>query len=191
MLAPSLANNNFFRLAATAATVAIAAKSSALIPAQGLSFIQLLAYGTWLGSIVWTTFVGGIVMFKNLPRQTFGRLQSKLFPIYFGLSTAMSAVLLGTLCFAGGAPPRQALTTLGMGLVGSLANFLWVEPLATSIMFQRYDLENASGKRDDVAIKALYKKFGMWHGISSIFNLAVLVAAIAHGWWLAGSLVLA
>ncbi len=52
-------------------------------------------------------------MFKSLPRQTFGRLQSKLFPLYFGLSTATSAVLLGTLCFAGAAPPRQALTTLG------------------------------------------------------------------------------
>ena len=41
------------------------------------------------------------------------------------------------------------------------------------------------------AIKALYKQFGKWHGISSLFNLAVLVAAFAHGWWLAGSLVLA
>ena len=76
--------------------------------------MHLLAYGTWLGAIVWTTAIAvswvqrihrgnqralgalpcsshpaatchpakqGIVMFKNLPRQTFGRLQSKLFPM--------------------------------------------------------------------------------------------------------------
>lgn len=41
------------------------------------------------------------------------------------------------------------------------------------------------------AIKRLYKKFGMWHGISSLCNLSVLVAAVAHGWWLAGALALA
>ena len=40
------------------------------------------------------------------------------------------------------------------------------------------------------AIKALTRTFGKWHGISSLFNLAVLVAAVAHGWWLAGSLFL-
>ena len=117
----------------------------------------------------------------------------------------------------------------GIGVVGSLANLLWVEPLATGIMFQRYELENAAGERDEgetspadvpvlprcrwrrqaaaqkapcvthttpcvcvaAAIKQLYKKFGMWHGISSLFNLAVLVAAIAHGWWLSGALALA
>lgn len=41
------------------------------------------------------------------------------------------------------------------------------------------------------AIKGLVKKFGAWHGVSSLFNLGVLVTAFAHGWWLAGSLVLA
>lgn len=64
-------------------------------------------------------------MFKNLPRQTFGSLQSKLFPIYFGLSTACSAVLLGTLSFGFSAPPRQALINLGewVGPSGSCPSF--------------------------------------------------------------------
>ena len=37
--------------------------------------------------MAYTTFVLGITMFKNLPRQTFGKLQAKLFPKYFLLST--------------------------------------------------------------------------------------------------------
>lgn len=53
-----------------------------------------------------------------------------------------------------------------------------------------YDLENAAGERDSDRIQALYKQFGKWHGISSILNLVVLVAAFSHGWWLAGGLVL-
>ena len=59
MLSPSIFNNRLFQLAAVAATLALAAQSSALLPAQGLGFVHLLAYGTWLGSIAWTTFVAG------------------------------------------------------------------------------------------------------------------------------------
>ncbi len=51
-----------------------------------------------------------------------------------------------------------------------------------------YDLENTD-KRDEPRIKALYKKFGKWHGISSVLNLVATVGAIAHGWWVAGMLV--
>lgn len=49
------------------------------------AFIHLLSYGVWTGSVFYTTFIAGITMFKNLPRQMFGKLQSKLFPQYFNL----------------------------------------------------------------------------------------------------------
>ena len=52
-------------------------------------------------------------MFQNLPRQTFGRVQSKLFPIYFGLSAACSAVQLGVLLFGAAAAPQKQLVLLG------------------------------------------------------------------------------
>ena len=51
-----------------------------------------------------------------------------------------------------------------------------------------YELENAD-KRDESRIKPLYKKFSMWHGISSSLNLVATVGAVAHGWWLAGRMV--
>ena len=78
---PSVANKNWVRVAAIAATVAAAARGTAYLPQAGMAFVHLLAYSTWLGALVWTTFIAGIVTFKNLPRQTFGRLQSKLFPM--------------------------------------------------------------------------------------------------------------
>jgi hypothetical protein len=80
MLHPSTANNPAVRLLAITAVVAAAARSTGFLPATGLAFVHVLAYGTWLGTLAWTSFVFGIVAFRNLPRQTFGRLQSKLFP---------------------------------------------------------------------------------------------------------------
>jgi hypothetical protein len=44
---------------------------------QAISFLHLLAWGTWFGSMMYTTFVVGIVMFKTLPRQTFRDVQAR------------------------------------------------------------------------------------------------------------------
>lgn len=55
--------------------MAVAARSTGLLAPQAVAFVHLLAYGLWMGTNVWTTFFAGITMFKNLPRQTFGRLQ--------------------------------------------------------------------------------------------------------------------
>ncbi len=60
--------------------MAAASRGTAYLPAAGIAFVHLLAWGTWLGTLVYTTFVVGLTLFKNLPRQTFGRVQSKLFP---------------------------------------------------------------------------------------------------------------
>lgn len=102
-------------------------------------------------------------MIKNMPRQTFGKVQSKLFPILFGLTTACSTVVLATLYMgplAAIATPRVQYTAI-LGVVTSLANLLFIEPAATKIMFERYDLENKTdGKPDAEARKALTKKFG-------------------------------
>lgn len=48
-------------------------------------------------------------MFKNLPRQTFGRLQSKLFPQYFGLSAGCLVFQLATLIAGPGLARQQAI----------------------------------------------------------------------------------
>jgi hypothetical protein len=60
-----------------------------ILPPSAAATIHLLSFATWFGTIVYTTFVAGITMFKNLPRRVFGTLQSKLFPLYFQLSTIL------------------------------------------------------------------------------------------------------
>ena len=82
-------NTNWFRCSAIVLSIALAGQSplSSALSAQAAATIHLLSFGTWFGTMAYTTFVLGITMFKNLPRQTFGKLQAKLFPKYFLLST--------------------------------------------------------------------------------------------------------
>ena len=47
------------------------------------------------------SFVNGIVMFRTVSRPSFSAIQSKLFPIYFGMQTAIPALL--ALTFPGNA----------------------------------------------------------------------------------------
>ena len=87
---PRLHNTATFRSLALLSALALAGYSSSpqkILSSQALATVHLLSFATWFGSVAYTTFVAGITMFKNLPRQTFGKLQAKLFPKYFALGS--------------------------------------------------------------------------------------------------------
>lgn len=193
MLDPSVANKNWVRLlAASAAVLAAARFSPSFLSSKALGFVHLLAFGTYLGTNIWTTFIAGLTMFKNLPRHTFGKLQSKLFPPYFALLSAANAICLSTIAFAPGSSlPKGQAIALGLALATSVLNWLWVEPVNTKLILERYSLENQKGARDEAKIKQMKKDFGKWHGASSVLNLAGLCGVLAHGWWLGSRLSLA
>jgi hypothetical protein len=203
MLEPSVANKLPVRAAALAASVAGAAYFGApsLAPATA-AFFHLMAVAIFLGSAFYTTFIAGILMFKNLPRQTFGKLQSKLFPVYFWLLTAACGVAFGTLSAATPGGAAAAAASFGgrailVAAFFSLLNALVLEPKATENMFERYALEDKIAKAgaganaaDQEKKKALGKKFGALHGGSSMANLVALCAVVAHAYQLAGRLAL-
>ena len=121
----------------------------------------------------------------------FGRLQAKLFPIYFTLLAATSVLQAATLALGPGLARPQAVT-LGVGLAATLLNLVVVEPASTRSMFERYELESlGAAARDEARVAALRKEFGKLHGLSSLLNLAAVVTAVAHGAWLAGGASLA
>jgi hypothetical protein len=189
MLEPSVANKPLVRFAALAAIVAASAKATGFLTVKSIGFIHMMAFGAWFGTLVWTSFIFGLVAFKTLARQTFGKLQSKLFPKYFALTGAAPGLMLGTLYYlTGGAPPVTEVRLLAISVACAVANLLVAEPAATSVMFERYTLENAEGERDQDRITALKKTFGKWHGISSLLNLVVLVCAVGHAYYLGGQL---
>jgi hypothetical protein len=82
----------FRSAAALGALTAAGASSNAPLsrmPANAGATLHLASFGVYFGTNWYTTFVLGITMFNNLPRKTFGRLQSKLFPKYFMVCSFM------------------------------------------------------------------------------------------------------
>jgi hypothetical protein len=59
---------------------------------------------------------------------------------YFALTTGANLVLLGSLHLASGglaAAPPNAVAVLGLAAAASVANWLFIEPVATTLMFSR------------------------------------------------------
>jgi len=129
-------------------------------------------------------------VYKNLPRQTFGSLQSKLFPKYFQLSAATIVTSLITLKAFSGAD-KSVYITLGVALLTTLVNLLWLEPASTKVMFERYSLENEKSRSEEESsrLSKLKKEFGKFHGISSMMNLIALCGSVAHAFWLSMKLI--
>ena len=159
---------------------------------------HLLSYASVTGITLWHSFIGSPIAFKVLPRQQFGLLQSKLFPIYFSLQSALNGVCLLT------TSNRNARIIFLIGLVSGVINLTVVGPWTTKydpitdavfviysflfvnrIMNERHKVEREEGKSYNEAgisdqLKALNKRFGIAHGCSALINMAVLLSLLAY-----------
>ncbi|CAH7685482.1 hypothetical protein BY996DRAFT_7130566 [Phakopsora pachyrhizi] len=112
-----------------------------LITSPRSLFNLLISINVGVG--VWVSLVGGWVSYRNLPNPTFGKLQSKLLPAYFRLTTLSSTVLL--LLFKTSNSIRfehrsiLSVSLLSMTL-SSLLNLIFIGPKTTGIMNDRHSL---------------------------------------------------
>jgi hypothetical protein len=181
-------NALWFRSAAILLTIGIVGLHSQSpvnnLSARTLALIHLLSFSTWFGTIFFTTFIAGITMFNNLPRQTFGKLQAKLFPKYFTLSSI--AILLQIITLKrlplNSTLPSLAMKALSVALASTLLNQFYIEPITTSQMLERHELENTFGGQETNRYKTLKASFGKLHGFSSFTNLIAVLAAVVHGY---------
>ncbi|KAJ9104954.1 hypothetical protein QFC19_003749 [Naganishia cerealis] len=147
----------------------------------------VLAWGMTWGFQVWQTFIGGIVAFRTLPRQTFGLLQSRTFPVYFLVNTLLSTSLLTLdmklrpdIIKSFKRLPVDTLlalnsrhfwgSTAGLGVMSlgfNLVNGVWVAPKTTE----------PSGE-----MKLLNRQFQTLHSISSLLNMGALLTTGLIGW---------
>ena len=166
-----LHNTPLFRSASILAALGLAGYVSgsplAALPSKTAATVHLLSFGSWFGTVVYTTFIAGITMFKNLPRKTFGRLQSKLFPKYFMLGATTILLQLITLKSVSSVPTAKATKALGVAFAMTLLNLFYLEPASTKIMFDRYELEEEEGGKDSAEYKKLVGSFGKFHGMST------------------------
>uniref|UniRef100_A0A8C4LAC4 Transmembrane protein 205 n=1 Tax=Equus asinus TaxID=9793 RepID=A0A8C4LAC4_EQUAS len=141
----------------------------------------------------------GFVLFRALPRHTFGLVQSKLFPFYFHISMACAFV---SFCIL--APQRawaqltfweasQLFLTL-LSLTLATINARWLEPRTTAAMWALQTVEKERGlggevpgshqgadpyrqlRGQDPKYAALRQIFFQYHGLSAVCNLGCLVS---------------
>ncbi|KAH9692312.1 DUF4149 domain-containing protein [Citrus sinensis] len=113
-----------------------------------MGVINLLGFSTAYGMSVWVTFISSYVLAGALPRHQFGMVQSKIYPVYFrDIACSIGWALLGHM-------PQLFSTKAGMfqgfNLLASilmvLINSIYLEPLATKVMFERMKVEKEEGK---------------------------------------------
>lgn len=150
----------------------------------------LVAAACFTGCTFYTTFIIGIVLFKKFGgTPTFGDVQAVLFPAYFATQSVCAAIALGITAagLAGGGPATPRVVTAAIALVTSLANYAVVEPLTTAAMYARRAAD-ADPSADATFKAAARKKFGAFHGVSSLLNLVGLGGGVAYLWLVAESL---
>lgn len=85
----------------------------------------------------------------------------------------------------------HVFTPLALMFVTGLANLVYIGPKTTSVMRERKHQETRDGKKSYDAgpqsetMQALNKKFGVWHGISSLVNVSGCIATLWYGFYLA------
>ncbi|KAI3767575.1 hypothetical protein L2E82_17799 [Cichorium intybus] len=114
--------------------------------------IHMLGFSTAYGMCVWVTFVSSYILGRYLPRQQFGMVQSRIYPVYFkAMAYCVSAALLGHVA----SQKKQILSGLGemfqgfsllSGLLMVLTNMIWLEPRATKLMYERMKIEKEEGR---------------------------------------------
>ncbi|KAK9139207.1 hypothetical protein Scep_008888 [Stephania cephalantha] len=171
-----------------------------------LKLAHLLSFSTAFGVALWVTFIGGIIMFKHLPRHQFGNLQSKMFPAYFSLVVACAAISVASFGYihpwsTASSIEKYQLGFLLSSLAFNLSNLFVFTPMTIEMMKQRHKVEREANIGEEVGwsknkemskvnpkLASMNKKFGMIHGLSSLANILSFGSLAMHSWYLAGKL---
>lgn len=152
-----------------------------------LRFVHLFTFIFWYGTLLYFTFIQAPILFKSLPRQLFGEVQSHLFPPYYMISYICGVLLVVTYHLLH--PLKNyvsqdcvKITALCLMLLFSLAQGLWIGPKVAQLRVERQAAEAAN---DQPKVEALSKEFGKAHGISSLVNLVVILAGTVYFVYLA------
>eukprot|EP01138_Halocafeteria_seosinensis_P002180 gb/GECG01002230.1/.p1 GENE.gb/GECG01002230.1/~~gb/GECG01002230.1/.p1 ORF type:complete len:170 (+),score=8.78 gb/GECG01002230.1/:1-510(+) len=159
------------------------------------------------------TFFSGILLFRNLPRETFSQVQSLLFPKYFQVCTFSGLVTVLTYFLQAlynkpipegrnffrvvsmsvqmlNYAAKIAMILAWVALFSSFLNMIFVGPATKSAMESlhksRLDAREELGDEDpdavdnDPRVKEAKKSFGIWHGMSSLCNLVMILGVLGH-----------
>ena len=147
-----------------------------------LRFVHLFTFVFWYGTLLYFTFIQAPVLFKTLPRDIFGLVQSKLFPPFYIISYICGTVLIVTYHFTHPLKPNDPqdcvkITALYLMLLLSLGQGMWIGPKAAQLRLDRIAAEES---KNTAQVEILKSQFGKTHGISSLINLLVILSGLVY-----------
>ena len=170
-----------------------------------LRFLGLFNAAVWVGGSVFSSFLAAPVFFtpeiKSLtPPPVNGLVAQAMLGRYFTLHILCGIVavvhLLLEWLYSGGGFPRRAIAIvcvlLGLALIGGK----FINPKLTVWHQQKYHTKLKAESEPPVYEKVEYKedvvqdaerKFAVWHGVSQVINLAMVILLTWRFWRLANS----
>nr|ABY87356.1 hypothetical protein [Haliotis diversicolor] len=164
------------------------------------ALVGMMHLGSWAaqyGAQLWVTLVAGLTMFYNLPRHMFGRVQTRLFPMFFLWSLVTSSIMLGTFVIQHPLESMQRshviqISMLIAGFVSAALNSLILAPLIVRAMLVTFQMEVEAGVGDVIGYadmkemkknpeySAAYRTFRRCHGMSGLLTLVGLASNTVH-----------
>ncbi|KAG7191514.1 uncharacterized protein KQ657_003109 [Scheffersomyces spartinae] len=138
--------------------------------------VSLFVYSVTFGGGFFYSFIASPIAFQELERSQFSKVQSKVFPIYF-LGQTVAPIIIGLTSAIKLCPfTKGALAVLSF--CGAL-NCFWLLPVCRSIKEERVALEKEGKDTSEVT-----KRFGKFHGISTLVNMLSIISLGAYGYGL-------
>lgn len=147
-----------------------------------LRFTHFFTFIFWYGTLLYFTFIQAPLLFKTLPRQLFGEVQSHLFPAYYWISYICGVLLVVTyhlLHPLKNYVPQDCvkITALCLMLLFSLGQGLWAGPRVSQLSVERQQAEES---KDQAKTETLSREFGRAHGLASLLNLVVILSGTVY-----------
>ena len=157
---------------AAAATAALIPVIPSLSP-TALATLNLASISTQFGTQTYVAFVGGPTMFVNLPKTTFGDIQSRLFP-KMGI-VCMSTGALALASYSVGHSIDTATYLLATSLVINILNSFIIFPKVTDFMLELRKHKEGTAERKKAGMR-----FGITHGVSNLINFGSMFANLGY-----------
>ena len=140
-----------------------------------INALYLLALITWIGSIIFFSFVGAPSIFQSLPPEYAGKVVATIFPRYYPLGYISGFVAVACVIISGfntGQVPGMKFIILTTMLTISIYTSLVTYPRAHALK------EEMRTALSDTEIVQLKQEFSIAHRASVVNNGAVLLLGI-------------
>ncbi|MBF0169498.1 MAG: DUF4149 domain-containing protein [Nitrospinae bacterium] len=143
-----------------------------------VKYVHLLSLVTWLGSMIFFSFVAAPSIFKEFERKQAGDIVGALFPKYFLLEEICVVASAGTLLLLGAKVGFGGGVKVGLVLLALMGGMVFYSGMVNGPRAREVKIEIRAAEGDEAKVAALRKEFGRLHGVSVIVNLAILALGL-------------